>query len=57
MIYENAVQAADFIKSKYGKNIQNAIVLGSGLGAFADEVENAVKIPYEQIPHFAWNLA
>lgn len=28
------------------------IVLGSGLGAFADRLENAVAIPYEDLPHF-----
>ena len=53
MTYENAVEAAEFIKSKYPHAITTAVVLGSGLGAFADEVENAVKIPYEEIPHFA----
>jgi len=53
MTYENAVEAAEFIKSEYPPAIDVAIVLGSGLGAFADEIENAVKIPYEQIPHFA----
>lgn len=53
MTYENAVEAAEFIKSKYPHAIDVAVVLGSGLGAFADEVENAVKIPYEHIPHFA----
>ncbi|MCA1622291.1 MAG: purine-nucleoside phosphorylase [Acidobacteria bacterium] len=53
MSYEKAVEAARFIKSKYEKEIKVALVLGSGLGAFADEVENAVKIPYEDIPHFA----
>ncbi|MDI1243063.1 MAG: purine-nucleoside phosphorylase [bacterium] len=52
MTYENAVEAAAFIKSKYLHAIDVAVVLGSGLGAFADEVENAVKIPYEEIPHF-----
>ncbi|CAN5494823.1 purine-nucleoside phosphorylase [soil metagenome] len=53
MIYENAVEAAEYIKSKYGRAIKTAVVLGSGLGAFADEIENAAKIPYEEIPHFA----
>lgn len=52
MSYENAVEAAEFIKSKYGKEIKTVIVLGSGLGAFGEEVQNAVKIPYEEIPHF-----
>ena len=53
MTYENAVEAADFIKSKYAKGIDTVVVLGSGLGAFADGIESAVKIPYEAIPHFA----
>ena len=53
MSYEKVAEAADYIKSKYGNVIKTAIVLGSGLGAFADEIENAVKIPYETIPHFA----
>lgn len=53
MLYENAVEAAEFIKSKYAKSIDTVVVLGSGLGAFADDLENAVRIPYETIPHFA----
>jgi len=52
MSYEKAFEAAEFIKSKYEKEIKIALVLGSGLGAFADDLENAVKIPYEEIPHF-----
>lgn len=53
MTYENAVEAADFVRSKFGKQIETVIVLGSGLGALAEEIENAVRIPYEEIPHFA----
>lgn len=53
MSYEKALEAAEFIRSKYEKEIKIALVLGSGLGAFAEEVENAVRIPYEEIPHFA----
>ena len=53
MSYEKAAEAAEVIKSKYSGEISTAIVLGSGLGAFADELTNAVKIPYEQIPGFA----
>ena len=52
MSYEKATEAAEFIRSKYDRQIKTAIVLGSGLGAFADEVENKVVIPYEEIPHF-----
>lgn len=53
MSYDKAAEAAEFIRSKYSGEIATAIVLGSGLGAFADELENAVKIPYEKIPGFA----
>jgi purine-nucleoside phosphorylase len=53
MSYEKAAEAAEFIRSKYVGEIETAIVLGSGLGAFSDELANAVKIPYEQIPGFA----
>jgi purine-nucleoside phosphorylase len=53
MSYENALEAAAYIKSKYTREVKTAVVLGSGLGAFADEIENAVRIPYGEIPHFA----
>jgi purine-nucleoside phosphorylase len=53
MTYENAVEAAEFVRSKYPHKVQAAIVLGSGLGAFADELDDAVSIPFNQIPHFA----
>lgn len=53
MNYEKAEETAKFIKSKYDKEIKVALVLGSGLGAFAEEVENKTVIPYEEIPNFA----
>ncbi|GAB1352997.1 MAG TPA: purine-nucleoside phosphorylase [Candidatus Rifleibacterium sp.] len=45
-------QAVDFIVAKTSVRPQVALVLGSGLGKFADEIQNQVAIPYEQIPHF-----
>lgn len=53
MIYEKAQEAADYIRSKYSKEIKVALVLGSGLGAFADSIKNPVIIPYEAIPNFS----
>jgi purine-nucleoside phosphorylase len=52
MSYETASESAAFIRSKYDRDISTAVVLGSGLGAFADMLENAVRVPYEEIPHF-----
>lgn len=53
MSYEQAAAAAEFIRSRYSGDVSTAIVLGSGLGAFADSVEDAVRISYDEIPGFA----
>ncbi|MFN2501712.1 MAG: purine-nucleoside phosphorylase [Pyrinomonadaceae bacterium] len=53
MYYEDAAAAAEFIKSKYFDNISTAIVLGSGLGKFAESVQDSITIPYSEIPGFA----
>ncbi|MEO6391412.1 MAG: purine-nucleoside phosphorylase [Pyrinomonadaceae bacterium] len=52
-IYEQAEQAARFIRSRYDAVPQVALVLGSGLGAFADTLVERVAIPYGEIPGFA----
>src|SRR6266403_170422 len=52
-----AEKAAKFILSKTELRPKVALVLGSGLGAFADEFETATKIPYAQIPHFPQSTA
>lgn len=53
MSYDMAAAAADFIRSRYPHALATAVVLGSGLGAFAEELANAVRIPYADIPGFA----
>jgi purine-nucleoside phosphorylase len=55
--FERAGLAADFIFSQTSLHPQIALVLGSGLGAFADEFSDAVKIPYAEIPHFPRSTA
>jgi purine-nucleoside phosphorylase len=46
-------EAAAAVRSRLGmRKPVAAIVLGSGLGAFADQVGDAVRIPYRDIPHF-----
>jgi purine-nucleoside phosphorylase len=55
--FERAGLAADFIFSQTKLRPQIALVLGSGLGAFADEFESATKIPYSKIPHFPQSTA
>jgi purine-nucleoside phosphorylase len=53
MVYESAASAAEFIHSKFPHSIQTAVVLGSGLGAFAERLEGRISIPFEDIPGFA----
>jgi purine-nucleoside phosphorylase len=49
--------AAKYISSKSPIKPLVAIVLGSGLGAFADEMTDAVRISYNDIPHFGRSTA
>jgi purine-nucleoside phosphorylase len=55
--YERAEAAAQFIFSRTKLRPKIALVLGSGLGPFADEFANATKIPYAEIPHFPQSTA
>ncbi|MDD2418029.1 MAG: purine-nucleoside phosphorylase [Oscillospiraceae bacterium] len=50
--FEQYQQSADFLKERLGGIPQTAVVLGSGLGSLTDELEAAVKIPYDDIPGF-----
>ncbi|MGD6795325.1 purine-nucleoside phosphorylase [Metabacillus indicus] len=45
-------QSAEFMKEKVKNLPEIGLILGSGLGVLADEIENPVKIPYEDIPNF-----
>ena len=50
---ETIKQTADFIRSKVsGEMPKTAIILGTGLGALVDHIENKQFIPYTEIPNF-----
>src|SRR5450631_4384112 len=51
--FAKASHAAKFIQSKTKLRPGIGIVLGSGLGALADELVSAVRIPYHKIPGFS----
>ncbi|HCN41747.1 purine-nucleoside phosphorylase [Proteus vulgaris] len=46
-------KAKEFVQSKTTEKPTVGIILGSGLGSFADTLEDAVHIPYHTIPYFA----
>jgi purine-nucleoside phosphorylase len=50
--YAKAEQAAEYIHSKSGAEPKIALILGSGLGPFADGIAKATKLSYSEIPHF-----
>lgn len=56
-IMEKITAAAEYILSKTDLRPTIGLVLGSGLGDFADTLEDAVKIPYGDIPHFPISTA
>jgi purine-nucleoside phosphorylase len=55
--FARAERAAKFILSKTKLRPKIALVLGSGLGAFADELAGATRIPYQKIPGFPRSTA
>lgn len=56
-LYSRGEHAARTIRARTKEQPQVALVLGSGLGGFADEFEEAVRIPYQQIPGFVTSTA
>jgi purine-nucleoside phosphorylase len=55
--FTRAESAAKFLESQSGLFPRIGIVLGSGLGAFADELTEETRIPYENIPFFPRSTA
>lgn len=52
MLFEQIQETVAYLKSKTNVQPIAGIVLGSGLGALVDEVQDATVISYKDIPHF-----
>lgn len=56
--YEDYLESADALRQKIGSfTPQVLLILGSGLGALGDLVEEPIVVPYEEIPHFCRSTA
>jgi purine-nucleoside phosphorylase len=55
--FVRAERAATFILAKTNLRPRMGLILGSGLGAFANELEGATRIDYQKIPHFPRSTA
>lgn len=51
-LLEKMKEAVSYIESKTSEKPEFGLILGSGLGELADEIEDAVKIDYKNIPNF-----
>ena len=56
-LYARAERAANEIRARTSAKSRIALVLGSGLGGFADEFSDSVAIPYTEISGFASSTA
>ncbi len=52
MLYEQIIEAVNFIQTKTNFQPQYGIILGTGLGNLTNEMEIVATIPYQDIPHF-----
>lgn len=51
--FERVTAAADYVRARMGaRRPKTGLILGSGLGGFADGLQDAVAIDYADIPHF-----
>jgi purine-nucleoside phosphorylase len=56
-LYAQIAAAADAIRSQWNEKPVAGIILGTGLGNVAEEIDSAVAIDYDQIPHFPRSTA
>ncbi|WP_332691314.1 purine-nucleoside phosphorylase [Halalkalibacter lacteus] len=45
-------KTASYLREKMGEAPTIGLILGSGLGVLAEEIENPIKVPYGEIPNF-----
>lgn len=50
--YEYFKVSADYVREKIGFDPEIGMILGSGCGPLAEQIENPIVIPYEEIPNF-----
>jgi purine-nucleoside phosphorylase len=50
--FDRVTEAAEFIRTATGPAPDVAVILGSGLGAFAESLEQPRTVPYSSIPHW-----
>lgn len=57
LLYEKVDEATRFIKDKIDFQPDIAVILGSGLGSFADKIEDPTVLPFSEIPYWPHSTA
>ena len=52
ILFDQVMEATAYVQSRSSMKPGVGVILGSGLGDLATEVQDAAAIPYEEIPHF-----
>jgi purine-nucleoside phosphorylase len=52
ILFDQVMEATAYVQSRSSMKPGVGVILGSGLGDLATEVQDATAIPYEEIPHF-----
>jgi len=56
-LFDKIQQAAEYIRERFAEPPHAGIILGTGLGGFAERIDVAASIEYGQIPHFLKSTA
>ena len=51
-LFEQVAEASDAVRSRWAVRPRVALVLGTGLGGLAGQIEAEAQIPYADVPHF-----
>jgi purine-nucleoside phosphorylase len=51
-LYDQIQEAKTALQTRWKGSPSVGIILGTGLGGLAEDIENSVKIPYQEIPYF-----
>jgi purine-nucleoside phosphorylase len=51
-LFDQIQEAKKVIQARWNGTPKVGIILGTGLGGLAEEITEAVKIPYQEVPHF-----
>jgi purine-nucleoside phosphorylase len=56
-LFDEIAAATSYIQQRFSLKPRAGIILGSGLGNVAHDIEGAVTFPYEELPHFPRSTA